>query len=95
MIFNVCEFGAKIDTQELQTQYFQKAIDECAKFGGKVFVPKGKYLLGSVVVKSNVHVEFEDGTILWYEPITDTIDGFVLRKYDFVEEIDEIIRIWQ
>lgn len=43
--------------------------------------------------------EFEDGTTLWYEPITDTIDGFVLRKHYFVEEfneeIDEVIRIWQ
>ena len=65
MIFNVCEFGAKIDTQEVQTQYFQKAIDECSNSGGgKVFVPKGKYLLGGVVVKSNVHVEFEDGTLI-------------------------------
>lgn len=23
--------------------------------------------------------EFQDGTTLWYEPITDEIDGFVLR----------------
>ena len=23
--------------------------------------------------------EFGDGTVLWYEPITDNIDGFVLR----------------
>lgn len=23
--------------------------------------------------------KFEDGTTLWYEPITDEIDGFVLR----------------
>lgn len=46
-------------------------------------------------LKYGIIKEFEDGTILWYEPITDTIDGFVLRKYDFVEEIDEIIRIWK
>ena len=34
--------------------------------------------------------EFEDHTILWYEPITDMIDGFVLRKQD-----GSIIRIYK
>lgn len=33
--------------------------------------------------------EFEDGTILWYEPITDELDGFVLREWD-----GSIIRIY-
>ena len=33
--------------------------------------------------------EFEDGTTLWYEPITDVIDGFTLRKRD-----GSIIRIY-
>jgi hypothetical protein len=33
--------------------------------------------------------EFENGTTLWYEPITDVIDGFVLRKRD-----GSIIRIY-
>lgn len=33
--------------------------------------------------------EFEDGTTLWYEPITDVIDGFTLRKQD-----GSIIQIW-
>lgn len=33
---------------------------------------------------------FDDGTSLWYEPITDEIDGFVLRDYN-----GNIIRMWQ
>ena len=33
--------------------------------------------------------EFEDGTTLWYEPITDYLDGFVLRKRD-----GSIIRVY-
>lgn len=33
--------------------------------------------------------EFEDGTTLWYEPITDVIDGFTLRNQD-----GSIIRIY-
>lgn len=34
--------------------------------------------------------EFENGTTLWYEPITDVVDGFVFRKQD-----RSIIRIWK
>lgn len=34
--------------------------------------------------------EFEDGTTLWYEPITDVIDAFVLRKQN-----GSIIRIYK
>jgi len=26
--------------------------------------------------------EYDNGTTLWFEPITDTLDGFVLRKSD-------------
>ena len=33
--------------------------------------------------------EFEIGTTLWYEPVTDVIDGFVLRGYD-----GNIIKVW-
>lgn len=33
--------------------------------------------------------EFENGTTLWYEPITDDFDGFVLRGFN-----GEVIKIW-
>lgn len=34
--------------------------------------------------------EFSNCTVLWYEPITDEIDGFVLRASD-----GSIICVWQ
>ena len=34
--------------------------------------------------------EFKDGTTLWYEPITDEINGFVLRDRD-----GYIIKVWK
>ena len=34
--------------------------------------------------------KFKNGTSLWYEPITDNLDGFVLRATD-----DDIIEIWK
>ena len=33
--------------------------------------------------------EFKNGTTLWYEPITDELDGFALRGAD-----DQIIQTW-
>lgn len=33
--------------------------------------------------------EFENGVALWYEPVTDEIDGFVLRGPN-----DEVIKVW-
>ena len=40
-------------------------------------------------LKYDVIKEFEDGTALWYEPITDEVDGFVLRGPN-----DEVIKVW-
>lgn len=34
--------------------------------------------------------EFKDGTTLWYEPVTDTLDAFVLRGAD-----GDIIDMWK
>ena len=66
MIYNVCDFGAKSSLNQVQTQCFQQAIDKCSNNGGGVvLVPKGEYLLGGVVVKSNVTIQFEDGAILY------------------------------
>jgi polygalacturonase len=66
MLYNVCDYGANPKSKEVQTKYFQNAIDDCScNGGGVVFVPKGEYTLGGVVVKSAVTVQFEDGTIIY------------------------------
>lgn len=64
--YNILTYGAKADGQTLNTQVIQTAIDAAAKAGGgKVIVPKGIFLTGSIIMKSNVnlHIE-EDGVIL-------------------------------
>lgn len=65
MIFNVTEYGAIIDSETLCTAAVQKAVDEChAQGGGTVYFPKGTYVLSTVFLKSNVHIELEEGTLI-------------------------------
>lgn len=62
-IFNVKEYGAVADGITLDSPAIQAAVDACsAAGGGKVYFPKGEYVLATVFLKDNVHLEFEDGT---------------------------------
>ncbi|MBC8592948.1 hypothetical protein H8744_06700 [Oscillospiraceae bacterium N12] len=63
--YNVLDFGAKNNGRELVTSHIQKAINQChADGGGVVFVPSGKYLVGTLNLKSNVEFHFETGAVL-------------------------------
>ncbi len=63
MEYNVLDFGAIGDGETLNTKAVQKAIDACAVAGGgRVFFPKGQYVLSSVFLKSNVEIVFDDAT---------------------------------
>ena len=48
----------------LYTEAFQKAVDDASRLKQTLFVPVGEYLLGTVELKSNVTIIFEDGTRL-------------------------------
>ncbi len=64
--YNILEYGAKSDTTVLSTKALQQAIDDCSKAGGgRVIVPTGNYMIGSVVLKSNVHLYLEQGATLY------------------------------
>lgn len=72
-VFNVNDFGAIGDGVTLCTKSIQKAIDECNKQGGgKVVFNPGKYLVGSLFLKSNVHLEIPKyATLLGSEDLVD------------------------
>jgi pectate lyase len=58
--FNVTDYGAAGDGVKKDTAAIQKAIDACAQAGGgTVFFPPGKYLTGSLSLKS--HLVFSVG----------------------------------
>ena len=64
--YNIVRYGAKADTARLSTAALQRAIDECSKAGGgRVIVPAGNYKIGSIVLKSDVHLYLENGATLY------------------------------
>lgn len=65
---NVRFTGAKGDGVAKDTRAIQKAIDICAISGGRVTVPPGTYLTGSVWLKDNVELHLEEGAVLLGSP---------------------------
>lgn len=65
IVFLVNNYGALNDGKTLATPFIQRAIDECAKKGGGIvsFKP-GAYLIGSIFLKSNVHLQIDEGVLL-------------------------------
>ncbi len=62
---NILDFGANPDGKTLNTNIIQKAIDSCAaKGGGKVFIPKGQFLTGSIELKTGVKLHITEGGVL-------------------------------
>lgn len=64
--FNILKYGARADTTRLSTVALQRAIDDCSKKGGgRVAVPAGSYKIGTIILKSNVHIFLENGATLY------------------------------
>lgn len=62
---NVADYGAVPDGATLNTAAIQAAIDACAaQGGGKVVFNKGKYLTGSLYLKSHVELRVDEGVEL-------------------------------
>jgi len=65
IIFDVKDYGAAGDGQRLETAAINHAIDACAAGGGgTVYLPPGRYLTGTVVLKSHVSLQLEAGATL-------------------------------
>ena len=62
--FSVKDFGAKGDGVALDTKSIQSAIDKCSEAGGTVVFTSGKYLTGSLELKSNVNIFIGGGAVI-------------------------------
>lgn len=63
--YDITGFGAKGDGKTINTQYIQKAIDQCfSEGGGRVYIPNGIFLTGTVILKSNVELYLEAQAVL-------------------------------
>ena len=80
--YNIMNYGAKSDTTRLSTAALQQAIDDCSEAGGgRVVVPAGIYKIGTVILKSDVHLYLEQGATLYGS--TDLKD-YLPMKSDYV-----------
>ena len=65
--FNILNYGAIADGTTLNTEAIRKAIVDCnKKGGGKVIVPKGKFLTGAIHLENNINLYLEEGAELLF-----------------------------
>ena len=79
-LVNLKDFGAKGDGTELCTAAFEKAMDALTKKGGgRLVVPRGVWFTGPIVLRSNIDLHLEQGSIILFSgdmslyPIVETI----------------------
>ncbi len=69
--FNVKDYGAVGDGINLDSKAINKAIDAAAAVGGgTVYLPAGKYLSGSIHLKSNISLFIDQGAIIIAAPVS-------------------------
>jgi polygalacturonase len=84
--YNVLKYGAKNDSSKLATQAIKKAIDAASKAGGgTVYFPAGKYLTGSIHLKSNITIFIDAGAELHFSDNFDDYLPMVKSRYEGVD----------
>lgn len=77
--YNVKDFGATGDGKTLDHQAINSAIDSCeARGGGRVVLPAGTYLCGSIRLKDNVELHVSAGATILAAPAS-------MKAYDEAE----------
>jgi len=67
--YNILSYGAKADGKTLNTKAIQAAIDQCSEqHGGRVIVPAGVFMSGTIVLKNEVTLYLMDGAELKGSP---------------------------
>ena len=64
-VFNILDYKAKGDGITLNTKSIQAAIDACSKSGGgTVLFPAGRFVSGTIYLKSHVTLFLDAGAVL-------------------------------
>lgn len=65
MTYNILDYGAVSGNENINTVAIQNAIDDCTtNGGGTVIIPSGKFISGTLYLKSNVELHLEMGAEL-------------------------------
>lgn len=80
--FNVAHYGAKGDGMTKDTKAIQSAIDAAAEKGGTVYLPPGKYLSGTVRLKSFVTLYLDAGAVLMESPDNSDFEQYEQLSYN-------------
>lgn len=79
---DIRDFGAVADGRTLNTEAFEKAIQNCSeKGGGVVVVPAGTWLTGPIKLESNIDLQVERGAVIQFSkriedfPLIAGLDG--------------------
>ncbi len=85
--FNILDFGARSDDALIQTEQIQSAIDECfVSGGGEVVIPKGKFVIGDIRLRSNITLHLLEGAELLGST---NPDDYLNILSDVMEPLDE------
>lgn len=63
--YNITNYGAVANSEKVCTKAVQAAVDACnTNGGGDVIIPEGVFIIGTVHLKSNVHLYLRSGAVL-------------------------------
>jgi polygalacturonase len=82
VFYDVREYGAKGDGVVKDTAALQKAIDAAAQAGGVVVVPAGRYLCGTIHLKSRITLYLAAGATILASPDNNDFDPYEKLDYD-------------
>lgn len=81
-LYNVADYGTAGDGRTLDSPHINAAIDSCAAHGGgTVYVPAGRYLCGSIRLKSNINLHLSAGATIVAAPAS-------MKAYDEAEPFE-------
>ena len=86
----VAEFGANNDGKTVCTEQLQKAIDECAASGGgQVTFTQGRYLTGTIFLRSHVELHLQRGAVILGDTRARDKQVYPRRALIFAEGIED------
>jgi polygalacturonase len=84
--FSILNYGAKGDGTTDCTEAFKKAIEACNQAGGgRVIVPEGVFLTGSIHLKSNINLYVSDNAIIKFSTDPNKYLPVVFTRFESTE----------